>query len=144
MVTLAADLFFVDGIAFLINVSRQIKFITAEHVPTRTAKSLLSKHMQQVIQMYARAGFNVRTALMNKEFKKVKNKLQLLVCNTMAAKEHMRKDKWNILTIKECTRWIIGTLLFENIPQKVKMEFIYFVAFWLNAFPVKSRVSGVY
>jgi hypothetical protein len=42
-VTLAADIFFVDGIAFLLTVLRQIKLITVEHVATCTAKSL-SKH----------------------------------------------------------------------------------------------------
>ena len=40
MVTLAADVFFVNGIAFLLTVSRNIKFITAEHVATHIAKSL--------------------------------------------------------------------------------------------------------
>jgi hypothetical protein len=44
-VTLVADVFFVDGIAFLITVSRRIKFMTTEHLPVRTAMSL-SKHLQ--------------------------------------------------------------------------------------------------
>jgi len=39
MVTLAADVFFVDGMGFLMTVSRNIKFITAEYVTTRTAKN---------------------------------------------------------------------------------------------------------
>ncbi len=50
-VMLAAEVFFVDGIAFLLTVSRNIKFITAEHVASQTAKSL-SKHMDRVIQVY--------------------------------------------------------------------------------------------
>jgi hypothetical protein len=33
IVTLAADVLFVDGTAFLLTVSRRIKFVTAEHVP---------------------------------------------------------------------------------------------------------------
>ena len=68
-VTLAADVFFVDGIAFLLTVLRNIKFITAEHVATRTAKRL-SKHLDRVIQVYTRAGFNVRTIFMDGEFEK--------------------------------------------------------------------------
>jgi hypothetical protein len=103
MVTLAADVFFMDGIAFLITVSRQIKFIMAEHVTTCTDKSI-SKHMQRVIQVYARAGFNVHTVLMDGEFGKVKEKLPLLVCNMMAGKEHVSKAKQNIWTIKEPPR----------------------------------------
>ncbi len=39
-VTLAADVFFVDGTAFLMTASRKIKFVTVEHVPVQTAKCL--------------------------------------------------------------------------------------------------------
>ena len=63
-VTLAADVFFVDGIAFLLAVSKNIKFNTAEHVATCTAKSL-SKHLDRVIQVYTQAGFSVRTILID-------------------------------------------------------------------------------
>ncbi len=86
--TLAADVFFVDKTAFLLSVSRQIKFITAEYVATHTAKSL-SKHLTQVVQVYAQAGFAVRTILMDGEFEKVKDELPSLICNTTAAKEHV-------------------------------------------------------
>ena len=38
--TLVADVFFVDGTAFLLTVTRRIKFVTTEHVPVRTVTSL--------------------------------------------------------------------------------------------------------
>ena len=38
--TMVPDAFFVDGIAFLVTLSKKIKFVTAENVPVRTAKSL--------------------------------------------------------------------------------------------------------
>ena len=50
-VTLAADVFFVDGVAFLLMVSRNIKFLTVKHVATCTAKSL-SKHLDRVLEVY--------------------------------------------------------------------------------------------
>jgi hypothetical protein len=40
IVTMAADVFFVDGTAFLITVSRCIKFITAEYMQVRMASIL--------------------------------------------------------------------------------------------------------
>ncbi len=52
VVTLAADVFFVDGTAFLITVSRRIKFITAEYLQVRMATSLC-KHLDRVLQVYA-------------------------------------------------------------------------------------------
>ncbi len=38
IVMLVVDVFFVDETAFLLTVSRRIKFVTAEHVPVQTAK----------------------------------------------------------------------------------------------------------
>jgi hypothetical protein len=74
IITLAADVFFVDGIAFLLTVSRQIKFITTENVITCTAKSL-SEHLQQVAQVYLRGGFTVHKILMDGEFKKSQGRI---------------------------------------------------------------------
>jgi hypothetical protein len=88
IVMLVADVVFLDGAAFLLSVSGQIKFTMAEHVATHTAKSL-SKHLTQFIQVYARARFTVHTILMDGEFAKVSNELPSLVWNTNAAKEHV-------------------------------------------------------
>jgi hypothetical protein len=73
--TLAADVFSVNGIAFLLTVVQRIKFVTAEHLPMRTALSL-SKHMKQVLEVYGQAGFRVRTILMDDEFEKLKNAIR--------------------------------------------------------------------
>jgi hypothetical protein len=100
IVTLATDVFFVDGMAFLLSVSKQIKYITAEHIATRTAKRL-SKHLTQVIQVYAQAVFIVHTILIDGEFEKVKDKLLSLIYNTMVAKEHVSDAEQTIHTIKE-------------------------------------------
>ena len=67
-----------------------------------------------------------------------------MVCNTTAAKEHESEAERSIRTIKERTRGIVGTLPFEFIPWRLKMEFIYFVVLWLNAFPAKSGISATY
>ncbi len=69
IITMAADMFFLDDTAFLITLSRNVKFITTEHTPVQTAKALV-KHIEQVLQVYRRAGFIVRTILMDGEFEK--------------------------------------------------------------------------
>jgi hypothetical protein len=81
---------------------------------------------------------------MNGEFEKVKAELPSIMCNTMAAKEHTSKAKHSIGSNKEQTRGIVRTPLFEFIPQCLKTEFIYFLVFWLNTFPAKTKVSGFY
>ncbi len=63
--------FFVNNTSFLITMLRRIKFVTAEHVPVQTAKSL-AKHLDPVVHVYAQASFIVRTVLMDGEFKKIK------------------------------------------------------------------------
>ncbi len=63
-ITMAANVFFVDGTAFLITLSRNVKFITAEHTPVCTARALV-KYIERVLQVYWRTGFIVRTILMD-------------------------------------------------------------------------------
>ena len=57
-------MFFVDGIAFLLTVARKLKFVTVEHTPVCTAKSLF-KNIKRVLQVYNRAGFTVRYVMMD-------------------------------------------------------------------------------
>ncbi len=49
-----------------------------------------------------------------------------------------------IRTVKERTRGLVCMLSFTHILRRMKIEFIYFMVFWLNAFPVKTGISGVY
>ena len=103
IITLAADVFSVDGTPFLLTVAWRLKFVTAEHVPVRTATNL-SKHMTRVLEVYKKAGFIVRTILMDGEFEKIRPLLPTVECNTTAAKEHVSKAERTIRTIKERTR----------------------------------------
>jgi len=95
VITLAVDAFFVDGTAFLLTVTRRILFVTAEHVPVRTATSL-SKHLKRVLEVYGRAGFVVRTILMDGEFERIKSLMPSVECNTTAAKEHVSEAERTI------------------------------------------------
>jgi hypothetical protein len=91
-----------------------------------------------------RAGFNVRIILMDGEFEKLKDILPTVECNATAAKEHVSKVECSIRTMMERMRGLIGTLLFDNIPWRMKIKFVYFIVLWLNAFPVKTGVSAIY
>ena len=92
-----------DGTPFLLTVVWRLKFITAEHVRVRTATNL-SKHMTRVLEVYKKAGFIVRTILMDGEFEKIQPLLPTVECNTTAAKEHVNEAERTIRTIKERTR----------------------------------------
>ncbi len=122
-VTLVADVFFMNGMAFLVTVLRRIKFVMAEQVLVRTATSL-SKHLSWVLLVYRRVGFRVRHILMNREFEKIKGLMPTVECNTTAAKEHMSEAERTIRTIKERNRGIVMTLPFTHNPQRMKIEFV--------------------
>ena len=64
-ISIAADVFFVDGIALLLTVAIKLKFVTVEHTLVCTAKSLV-KHIKLVLQVYDRAGFTVRYVMMDR------------------------------------------------------------------------------
>ena len=63
-ISVAADVFFINGIAFLVTVPRKLKFVTVEHTPVRTAESLVN-HIKRVLQVYDRSGFTVRYVIMD-------------------------------------------------------------------------------
>ena len=63
-ISMAAGVFLVNGISFLLTVAIKLKFITVEHTPVCTAKSLV-KHIKRVLQVYDRARFTVRYVMMD-------------------------------------------------------------------------------
>ena len=142
-VSIAADVFFVDGIEFLLTVAIKLRFVTVENTPVLTTKSLV-KHIKCVLQVYDRAGFTVRYIMIDGEFEKVKEILPTIVCNTTAAKEHVAEAERKIRVVKEQNRGVVNTHPFTYIPRRMKIEFIYFVTLWLNVFLVKSGVSETF
>ena len=74
----------------------------------------------------------------------MKELLPTIVCNTTAAKEHVAEAERNIRVVKERNRGVVNTLPFTYIPRRMKIEFIYFVLLWLNAFLVKSGDSETF
>ena len=81
-ISIAADVFFVDDISFLLTVAIKLKFVTVEHTPVCTAKSLV-KHIKRVLQVYNRAGISVRYIMMDGEFEKVKERFFIILLLTI-------------------------------------------------------------
>ena len=125
-ISIASDVFFIVGIAFLLTVAIKLKFVTVEHTPVCTAKSLV-KHIKRLLQVYDRAGFTVRYIMMDEEFEKVKELLPTIVCNTTAAKEHVAEYERKIRAVKGQNIGVVKNLPFTYIPRRMKIEFIYFV-----------------
>ncbi len=108
-VTLAADVMFVNGVPFLVSISRGINLVTAEHTPSRTAKQLAAG-IRCIMDLYSRGRFQVGTVLMDKKFEKPRVLIPILVMNTTAAKEHVPEVERHIHLIKERGKGILNTL----------------------------------
>ena len=91
-IVLTADVMFVNGIAFLVTLSRGIRLYTTEHLPNRK-KDQLARSLSRITNLYARGGFCVRTIMMDMDFEKVieQEGIELLDINTTATREHVCK-----------------------------------------------------
>ena len=140
-VTLAADVMFVNGLPFIVTISRAIKLITVEYLPSRTAEMLCDK-LRKINKLYQCGGYNIRTSLMDMEFEPLVDKLTEMNVNTTAAREHVGDNERAIHTIKECCRCVISDLPYNKcMPDPFIIHLIYFVVMWINAFPADNGVS---
>ena len=144
-VTLTADVMFVNGIAFFSTFGRDIRFGTAEHVPSRTAKQL-AKSLMRVIRLYALGGFVVRNVLMDGEFAKIKPEVELDI-NISAAKEHVGEIERYHCTLKErcmCTlsdMRPIGSKAYQYLHKQIVIRMVYFCVMMINAVPATKGIS---
>ena len=120
-VTLTADVMFVNGIAFLVSISRGIRFYTCEHVPNRKAKQL-AHSLRRIVNLYARGGYRVRTIMMDMEFEKVKDQegMELVDVNTTAARENVGEIERGIRYLKERRRCRVSTFAVAGIKFLAK------------------------
>ncbi len=94
-VTLVADVMFVNGLPFLVTSLQGISLVTIEYLKSRTAKRLVDT-LERVIHIYGKVGFVVQTALMDMEFKKLRDKPPNVILSTTAAREHVGEIKRKI------------------------------------------------
>jgi hypothetical protein len=139
-VTLMADVMFVNGLPFLVTSLRGISLVTVEYLKSRTAKKLVHT-LEKVVRIYGTAGFIMQTALMDMEFKKLKDKLPNVILNTTAAREHVGEIERKIRVVKERVRCTTSILPYNILPKLMIIELMHCCVMWMNSFPVKSGIS---
>ena len=93
------DVMFVNGIAFMTILSRDIRLFTSGQFPYNTGKQLSSSLIK--VTKYSWGGFIVHVILMDMEFEKVADEVVLLEVNTTAAQYHAVEIERGLITIKE-------------------------------------------
>ena len=89
----------------------------------------------------------VKVVLMDMEFEKIIDKIDMAIVNTTAARELVTNCERGIRTIKESARCIVSEMRRVNIkvlPKQVIIHLIYFVVMWINGGPNENGISQVY
>ena len=68
--------------------------------------------------------------------------MPFLEVNTAAAREHVGEIERDIRQTKDRVRCTTSEFTFKNIPTMVLIYTVYNVCLWLNAFPIRSGITG--
>lgn len=142
-VVVAFDVMYVNEIAFAVSISRAIKFGTAEAIANRKAETLLTS-LRHIQATYAKRGFRVVTVAGDNEFATLEGPLSNagMTLNVVSAEEHVPEVERFIRTLKERCRAVYNTLPFKRLPNRMVVELVYAMNFWLHAFPARDGVCS--
>ncbi len=129
---------FANGLPFLVTSSRGISLVTIEYLKSRTAKRLVHT-LERVFRIYGTAGFIMQTAIMDMEFKKLKDKLLNVILNTTAAQEHVGEIERKIRVVKERARCTTSVLPYNIRPKIMIIELMHFLRYVDELLPGKIR-----
>ena len=124
---------YVNRVAMMISISRNIKFATIEAIPSNKTP-ILVKGVKAILQIDQCNGFNVEIALMDREFGHLHGELAGMgtTLNEILWDEHVGDIERYIRTVKECMQAIYNTLPFNKIPARLVVEMAKASMFWLN------------
>lgn len=142
-VVVCFDVMYVNSSAFLVSISRAIKFCTAEALANKRNDTLLTG-MKRIKAIYSRRGFMVNRAAGDNEFSSLESGLSEIgiMLNVVARDEHVPEIERHIRTVKERCRATFNSLPFRRMPARMVTELVYSVTFWLHAFPATDGVSA--
>lgn len=137
------DLMYLNGTAFLVSISRGIRFCTAEAVDNRRSDTILTG-LKRIKMIYARRGFLVNRIAADNEFAPLETELSGcgITLNTVSRDEHVPEVERHIRTLKERCRATYNALPFKKWPTRLVVELVYAMTFWIHAFPADDGVSA--
>ena len=140
-VTLAIDVMFINKVAFLITISRNLKFGTVEAISNRQITTIMAK-LNSMCQIYHHRGFRVTVILGDPEFEPIRPTFPQLNC--CAADEHVPDIERYIQTVKDRVQSTYCMLPFKHVPRLILIHLVKNAVFWLNALPARDGVSSVH
>jgi hypothetical protein len=140
-VTLCVDFFFVQGIAFLHTISRNIDFRTVSYVADRNKPTIL-REMKAILHLYKWRGFAIRDIHCDNEFACIREVNRPIQLNVVPANSHVGEIERSIRTIKKRLRTCVHGLPFKRLPKLVIKHMVSDAVRCLNQFPWKHGIFG--
>jgi hypothetical protein len=111
---------FENKIPFFMSISRHIKFGTAEMIKSQKAPTLLAG-IKQIKCAYLKRGFNITHILLDGQFEPLRGDTAAIgiALNVESRDERVPEAERYIWTVKERTRCIYNTLLFQRMPMRI-------------------------
>ena len=143
-ITLSVDVFHVNGVRFLVTISRHLSFRTVRAL-NNMRKSTLLNAIKTTIGTYESRGFTVKTIAADNQFECLRDDLMGLNnpvnLNTTATDEHEPFIERSNRTVKERIRCIFNNTPFKRMPIRMVTEMVYSAVFWLNSLIPEHGVS---
>ena len=99
-IVLETNIIFVNGIASLVKISKNLEFTMVKYVDN--LKKKLAKYLRKVLNLFWKIGLIVATTMMDRIFELLRGGLPFRFNpNTSSAYEHVLKNKQHICFIKE-------------------------------------------
>lgn len=144
-VTLCGDVFFVNGLPFLICISLRLCLITTSYLPDR-AKATLWSAVKSTLARYKEFGFNVVEFRCDGEetFSSIADDLRLCgtTFNATSKSEHEPVVERAVQTLKGTARSIINSLPYKLCGILV-VYLVYYATSCANMFPKRGSVADV-
>ena len=144
-IILYADIFYINGIAFLLTISKAIQYLTIIYMKNREKKTLM-KSVDEAFALYNNAGFVIKSFHADNEFECIKPELEAndIDVNICAADEHVPQAERAIRLVKERFRCLWHSCHFGRWPRVMIVKGAYKCRDDLNAFPPKGGISQQY
>jgi len=145
-VVLCMDALFVNQIPFLVMISKNIKYRTANFLKSRHIKSY-HKALDEVCGRYNNADFQVARIECDREFKPVMDPIKMAMgirMNYASAYEHVPEIERSNRVLEERCRAVFHHLPYEAIPRLMIIVLVEESAEKLNFFPPKGGLSAYY
>lgn len=142
---LCFDIIFVNRIAFMVIVSRQLQVGTTKRLELRNA-DVVGEAIVRVIVLYRQRGFRIKECYTDGECEATRGNLANAqsALNVASEGKHVSKVKRCIWTVKEQNRATYNILPYKRMPVTMIVEMVHSSNFWLNMFPAHDNVSANY